>query len=138
MSEDQHSVLTDISTAYALSLQQRILHPETTPEEKERLQAELNALLAQWSANLKAAFTEIAGQVIQAFKPLLDLFAEWADRIWQRAYPTPRPRFPIKDKRGWQHAQKRRAQVRRQRRAQKRALATLRMQYQPRRRAHYV
>jgi len=131
--EDQpvEMVLTDTSTAYALSLQQRINHPETTPEERERLQAELDAIHAQWAENMRVLLVQIGEALWSALSPAVQAVID----LCKRFFPQPKPLFPVKDKRAWQHSQKLRAQLRRQRRERAKHRTALAYQYRAKRSA---
>lgn len=114
--------MEDTPTGDALSLVQRIQHPEVTDEERTQLYADLMALLRQllrqWWEGLMETFTRFAEQVVVAFKPFLDYFAQWADSFWQRAYPMPERPY-------W----KTRGYWKRVHREQKKARARLSLQY---------
>ncbi len=82
------------------------------------------------------AVNEMAIAVIAGFRPLVELM-EGASKtfLWQlhRAFNPPQPKWPpLRNKRAWQHSQKERAQIKRRRRARKRADAALALRYQAR------
>jgi|SRR5579871_2645254 len=132
----QHAVASFFSEgpAEGLSLMQRIQHLEVTPEERQRYWDRLCALLRQWWEDVKAAFQRFADAVAEAFRPFVQLLDDWAKRLWQRAYPKAAKlrRFPpLPDKRAWQHSQKRRGQIRRERRVAAKIRTALFYRYQP-------
>lgn len=131
MDEPTNIVLTDTTTLHAVSLWQRIQHPETLPEERERLKAELNAILAQWGEHLKQFAGQLWQTVVETLKQGFQAIIDWFQQVFG-CPKQPQPLFPVKDKRAWQHSQKLRAQVKRQRRERARQRTALAYQYKAR------